>query len=352
MRTLLAERARHARGEYEVERAASRPRKGWVNLPLALAATISMGCATPSSLQRVAAPEVLEPFLIARYEPDYYSQTPAWTLHVAEDGRAELQLRTHGKTRWHRLPGLSPDQVQALRDRIAQADFFDLPPEIAAEEDHVPDQVLEVRVGGRHHQVRVWGACSLQDQPEVEPFLSIWVSLVEFFPSVESYESEYFDLLCREPDEAQRAHPDATVEAAEEEPPEPSPEEVDQAEQELEDARRELEEQVRREREELPRREGALPGGKVRELAREEMEEALQLCRTAPRRFVEAEVDLDAAGEAQSVELRTGSGEQDCDQAVSRALQASSWMSCQELGEPAPCRVSYALSLGSPLHQG
>lgn len=152
--------------------------------------------------------------------------------------------------------------------------------------------------------------------------------------------------------EAQRASSDETGDAAEEQPAGPSPEAIAQAEQEMEDARQELEEQIRREREELPRREGALPGGKVRELAGEEMEEALQLCRTAPRRFIEAEVDLDAAGEAQSVELQTGSGEQDCDQAVSRALQASSWMSCQELGEPPPCRVSYKLSLGSPLHQG
>jgi hypothetical protein len=152
--------------------------------------------------------------------------------------------------------------------------------------------------------------------------------------------------------EAQRATSDATGEAAEEQPAGPTAESIAQAEQEMEDARQELEKQVRREREKLPRREGALPGGRVRELAREEMEEALQLCRTAPRRFVEAEVDLDAAGEAQAVKLRTGSGDQDCDQAVSRALQASSWISCQELGEPTPCHVSYALSLGAPRHQG
>lgn len=105
------------------------------------------------------------------------------------------------------------------------------------------------------------------------------------------------------------------------------------------------------EREELPNREDTLPGGKVRELAREEMEEALQLCRAAPSRFVEAEVELDPEGEVQSLELRTGSGEQACDRAVSRALKASSWVSCHDLREPAPCRVSYALSLGSPLHQ-
>jgi len=150
--------------------------------------------------------------------------------------------------------------------------------------------------------------------------------------------------------EAQRATSEARGEAAEEQPAEPSAESIAQAQQEMEEARRELEEQVRREREELPARESTLPGGKVRELAREEMEEVLELCRHAPRRFVEAEVDLDGAGEAQSVELRTGAGDQDCDQAVIRALQASSWTSCQELGEPAPCRVSYALSLGSPLH--
>lgn len=150
--------------------------------------------------------------------------------------------------------------------------------------------------------------------------------------------------------EAQRATPDATGEAAEEQPAGPSPESIAQAQQEMEEAGRELEEQVRREREELPARDDTLPGGKVRELAREEMEEALQLCRTAARRFVEAEVALNAAGEAQSVELRTGSGKQDCDQAVIRALAASSWASCEELGEPAPCRVSYLLTLGSPLH--
>jgi hypothetical protein len=197
MRTLLAKGAQHPQGEDEPERAASKLRRGWVSLPLALAA---IGCAAPSSLQRVAAPEVLEPFLVAHYEPDYYSQTPAWTLHVAGDGTAELQLRTHGNTRWYRLPGLSPDQVETLKDRIAQAHFFDLPPEIAADEDHVPDQVLEVRLDDRHHRVRVWGACSLQGQPEVGSFLSIWVSLVELFPVLERYESEYFDLLCREQD--------------------------------------------------------------------------------------------------------------------------------------------------------
>jgi hypothetical protein len=150
--------------------------------------------------------------------------------------------------------------------------------------------------------------------------------------------------------ETQRATRDAAGGATEEQQKKSSPESIAQAEEAMEGARRELEEHLRREREELPRREDTLPGGKVIELAREEMEEALQHCRTAPRRFVEAEVALDRAGKAQAVELRTGSGEQGCDQAVIRALQASSWVSCKELGEPAPCRVGYALSLGSPLH--
>lgn len=150
--------------------------------------------------------------------------------------------------------------------------------------------------------------------------------------------------------ETQHAIPDTTREAAEEQPTEPSPETIAQAQGEMEEARRELEEQVRRQREELPRRRDTLTGGKVRELAREEMEEALRLCRAAPRRFIEAEVELDPAGKARTVELRTDTGEQACDQALIRALQASSWMSCQELGEPAPCHVSYALSLGSSLH--
>lgn len=152
--------------------------------------------------------------------------------------------------------------------------------------------------------------------------------------------------------EAQRASSDTAGETAEKQQERigPSPESIAQAEKEMEEARRELEEQARREREELPAPEATLPGGKVRELAREEMEEALELCRSAPRRFVEAEVELDAAGKAQFVELRNGSGEKDCDRAVSQALEASSWVSCQELGELAPCRVSYALSLGSTLH--
>ena len=150
--------------------------------------------------------------------------------------------------------------------------------------------------------------------------------------------------------ETQRTTPDGAGDTAKDQQATVSPESISQAQQEMEDARRELEEQIRREREELPRRQDTLPGGKMRELARDEMEEALQLCRTAPRRFVEAKVELDPAGEAQSVELRTGSGEPGCDRAVIRALQASSWMSCQDLREPAPCRVSYALSLGSPLH--
>lgn len=150
--------------------------------------------------------------------------------------------------------------------------------------------------------------------------------------------------------ETQRATPDATREATGDQPTEPSPEAIAQAEKEMEEARQDLEEHVRREREKLPRREDALPGGKVRELAREEMEEALRLCRATLRRFIEADVELDPTGEAQSVELRTGTGQQDCDQAVIRALLASSWTSCQELGEPAPCRVSYVLSLGPGFH--
>lgn len=151
-------------------------------------------------------------------------------------------------------------------------------------------------------------------------------------------------------DERQHSCPVASAENTTEEKSAPATKPIAGAQQEMESARRQLVEQVRRERQELPTREGAFPAGKVRELAREEIEEALQLCRTAPRQFVEAEVDLNAAGEAQSVELRTESGEQDCDQAVIRALEASSWAPCEELGEPAPCRVSYALSLGSHFH--
>jgi hypothetical protein len=150
--------------------------------------------------------------------------------------------------------------------------------------------------------------------------------------------------------EKEQATPDAAAEKASEQQTVPSPESIAKARKEMEDARRTLEEQVRREREDLPMRQNMLPGGKVRELAREEMAEVVQLCRAAPRRFVEAEVELDTEGQVQSIEVRTGSGEQGCDQAVTRALQASSWASCQELGEPAPCLVSYALSLGSPLH--
>ena len=151
--------------------------------------------------------------------------------------------------------------------------------------------------------------------------------------------------------ETQRATPDGAGESAGEQQAAPSPKSIARAREEIEDARRELEEQVRREREELPRREDTMPGGKVLELARQEMEGAVQDCRTAPKRFVEAEVELDTAGRVQSVGLRTASGDQRCDDALIRALQASRWVSCQDLGEPAPCRVSYALSLGSPLHQ-
>lgn len=150
----------------------------------------------------------------------------------------------------------------------------------------------------------------------------------------------------------ERATPDGAGEEAKELLAAPSSESIAQAREKVEDARRELEKQVRREREELPRREDTMLGGKVLELAQGEMEGAVQLCRTATRRFVEAEVELDTAGRVQSVELRTASGDQRCDDALIRALQGSRWVSCQDLGEPAPCRVSYALSLGSPLHQG
>ena len=149
----------------------------------------------------------------------------------------------------------------------------------------------------------------------------------------------------------QRATSDTAGKATEEQQQAaPSAWAIAEAQQEMEAAGRELEKQVDRERRELPRREETLPGGKVRALAREEMRAAVQGCRTAPRRFVQAEVQLDVGGRAQSVKLRTGSGEPDCDHAVIRALEASEWVPCQEIGEQAPCRVSYALSLGSPLH--
>ena len=150
--------------------------------------------------------------------------------------------------------------------------------------------------------------------------------------------------------EKKRATPDAAPEKASEQQTALSPKSIAKPRKEMEDARLELEEQVRRQREDRQTREHMLPGGKVQELAREEMAEAVQLCRTAPRRFLEAELELDTEGQVESIELRTGSGTQGCDQAVIRALQASRWASCQELGEPAPCRVSYALTLGSPLH--
>ena len=168
-------------------------------LPLVFAASLLAGCATKPPLEAVSAPEVEAPFLVARYKPDYYSQTPAWTLQVAKDGRAELQLRTSKKARWYRLHKLSADQVTGLKQRIAEARFFDLPAEMVAHEDHVPDQVLEIRLDSDEHQVRVWGACALQDRPEVGSFLSIWAMLADFFPSLERNESQYFDLLCREP---------------------------------------------------------------------------------------------------------------------------------------------------------
>jgi len=148
----------------------------------------------------------------------------------------------------------------------------------------------------------------------------------------------------------QRAGADEVSENTAEQEPAPSPDSIAQAQQEMEGSRRELEEQVRRDREELPQREGTLPGGKLHELAREEMAKAVQLCRAAPRRLVEVEVSLDTEGEVQAVDLRTGSGDETCDQAVVGALQASRWVPCQDLGEPAPCRVAYALTLGSPLH--
>lgn len=180
--------------------AASKLPRTRLSVLLALAAILSIGCTARPPLQALAGSEVRRPFLVARYQPDYYSQTPEWTLRVADDGRAELQLRTRKKDGWYRLPGLSEDQVASLKDRIAQAGFFELPPEVVALEDHVPEQVLEVHLDDGQHRVRVWGACSLQERPEVDSFLSIWTMLVELFPSLERYESEYFDILCRLPD--------------------------------------------------------------------------------------------------------------------------------------------------------
>lgn len=165
---------------------------------LALAAILSIGCTARAPLKAVPSSEVQRPFLVARYQPDYYSQTPEWTLRLGEDGRAEIEVRTRKKDGWYRLPGLSADQVGRLKARIAKVGFFELPPDVVALEDHVPEQVVQVYLDDREHRVRVRGACLLQDQPDVHSFLSIWTMLVDLFPSLERYESEYFDILCRE----------------------------------------------------------------------------------------------------------------------------------------------------------
>lgn len=129
---------------------------------------------------------------------------------------------------------------------------------------------------------------------------------------------------------------------------EPTPEDIDEARRQRAEAKELLEEQARQQ--DVVADEEHLPGGEILELDDGTMQQALEACQDASRKYVAVVVELGSDAAVQAVEIRSSSEHPACDEAVRTMLEASRWLSCQELGQDTPCRVRYALTLGSPLH--
>jgi len=109
-----------------------------------------------------------------------------WYLTLAPDGEANLQVfyRTNPSGTLLARFSLSEEYVLAVRETVASEEFFALPPELAPSQSrfHQPHLILDVYLGGRHHNVSLYDPEALEEQPSSNRFLAVWRRVFEALP--------------------------------------------------------------------------------------------------------------------------------------------------------------------------
>lgn len=126
--------------------------------------------------------------LVATYSAGF-SIWKQWETTITADGQAvqEIKPGRKGGEEERKTSKLFPDDVEALRKAVKDADFAKLKDHYRAGATDQPTLILEVTDGETTHKVEVYGPNLIKDnRPEVDRFLRVYAEVLRKVPSPNS----------------------------------------------------------------------------------------------------------------------------------------------------------------------
>lgn len=133
-----------------------------------------------------ATAEEESPVLVAAWMTTAGPYGEAWDLTLTPEGKASLQVSYMGNPSGTVMAhfALRAETVDAIRAAVENEKFFDIPAKLAPKTVafHRPSLQLDVRVGGRHHNVNLYDPALIGQDPSVVHFLKVWKALFAALP--------------------------------------------------------------------------------------------------------------------------------------------------------------------------
>ena len=122
--------------------------------------------------------------VVAEFGPGGFTDPRVpWKATINRDGRVIREIPGFRKETRRAVRPLDRDDLVALRDAIAAADFFSLPGAISAPVTDAATLLVAVTEGGKTREVKVYGVSELGKDPRVQRFLKVWGVLHRIVPS-------------------------------------------------------------------------------------------------------------------------------------------------------------------------